>query len=120
MRTRLRFAETAILALIGCTAPALAQMIDTNSLPVDLPPGPAKAGFDIDRFTNVGNGWFETFLVNETRPLTSVLEAGEVTNESRLLLLETAAGPLALLIDQMGYHHIAQGNAGGKDWMATF
>jgi hypothetical protein len=37
-----------------------------------------------------------------------------------VLVLETAAGQLALLQDQMAFHHIAEGRAGDKDWMATF
>jgi len=43
-----------------------------------------------------------------------------VSATTRLLVLETAAGRLALINDQMVFHHIAQGKAGGKDWMATF
>jgi hypothetical protein len=34
--------------------------------------------------------------------------------------METAAGKLALITDLMTYHHIAQGQAPNKDWMATF
>ena len=37
-----------------------------------------------------------------------------------LLVMETAVGRLALITDQMTYHHIAQGRARNKDWMATF
>lgn len=37
-----------------------------------------------------------------------------------LLVTETAAGKLALLTDQMAYHHLAQGRDSGKEWMATF
>jgi hypothetical protein len=34
--------------------------------------------------------------------------------------MDTAAGELALITGQMTYHHIAQGQAHNKDWMATF
>ncbi len=98
-------------------APAAAQR---ESQPVDLPDGPVKDGFDIDRFSNVGNGWFETFHVESTEPLAEALQAGRVANEARVLVIETATGRLAFLQDQMAFHHIAQGRAGGKDWMATF
>ena len=37
-----------------------------------------------------------------------------------ILVIETAGGRLAFLRDQMAFHHIAQGRAGDKDWMATF
>ncbi len=91
-----------------------------ESLPVDLPDGPAKDGFDIDRFSNAGNGWFETFHVEDTEPLAAALREGRVASETRVLVIETAAGPLAFLQDQMAFHHIAEGRAGGQDWMATF
>ncbi|HAK55240.1 MAG TPA: hypothetical protein DCP38_07115, partial [Acidobacteria bacterium] len=77
-------------------------------------------GFDLDRFSNAGNGWFETFHVEETEPLSEALEDDRVAADTLLLVIETATGPLAFLRDQMAFHHIAQGRAGGKDWMATF
>jgi hypothetical protein len=49
-------------------APALTGQQRENA-PIDLPNGPAKAGFDITRFTNAGNGWFETFYVTKTELL---------------------------------------------------
>ena len=88
--------------------------------PVNLPDGPAQPGFDVDRFSNAGNGWFEAFYVEETEPLGQALLGERVDEETRVMVLATAAGRLALLSGQMGYHHIAQGRAGGKDWMATF
>ena len=91
-----------------------------QSLPVQLTDGPAKSGFDIGRFSNLGNGFFETFYVETTEPLQKVLADGRVVAETRLLVLETATGPIALLKDQMAFHHIAEGLAGDKDWMATF
>jgi len=117
---RVRAVFSSVLAGAFAVASVNAQIVVHDSWPHDLPDGPAKAGFDIDRFSNSGNGWFETFHVEQTRPLQDVLAAGEVTSETRLLVFDAVAGPLALLIDQMGYHHIAQGQVDGKDWMATF
>ncbi len=91
-----------------------------ESLPLDLPNGPAKQGFELKRFSNFGNGWFETFYVDRTEALRAVLNEERLAGDTRLLVLETAAGRLALVIDQMSFHHIAEGSAGGKDWMATF
>jgi hypothetical protein len=99
-------------------APAAAQ--ERESAPLDLPNGPANPGFDITRFSNAGNRWFETFYVTKTDSLRDALKAGKVAEDTRLLVTETKAGKLALLMDQMAYHHIAEGHAGGKDWMATF
>jgi hypothetical protein len=76
--------------------------------------------FDINRFSNAGEGWFETFHVKETHALAESLGAGMVAADTQVLVTETAAGRLAMLTDQMAFHHLAQGTAGGKDWMATF
>lgn len=97
-----------------------AQGQNRPSKPVDLPNGPAKAGFDISRFSSAGNGWFETFYVKETQPLSDALRGGTVAGETRLLVTVTAGGRLALLTEQMAFHHIAQGSAGGKDWLVSF
>src|SRR5260370_14425293 len=86
----------------------------------ELPKGPAKPGFDISRFAVTAVGTFETFYVKDTYPLKKVLDEGKVVADTRLLVMETAAGRLALITDQMTYHHIAQGQAHNKDWMATF
>jgi hypothetical protein len=88
--------------------------------PPELPNGPAKPGFDISRFALTAVGTFETFYVKETYPLKKVMDEGKVAPDTRLLVMETAAGRLAMITDQMTYHHIAQGQAHNKDWMATF
>jgi hypothetical protein len=88
--------------------------------PVDLPKGPAKPGFDITRFANIANGLFVTFQVTKTETLGDVLKSGRVAEDTRLLVTDTAAGKLALVMDQMAFHHSAQGRAGNKDWLATF
>ena len=87
---------------------------------VEFPNGPAAPGFDFSRFAPTAVGTFETFHVKETFPLKKVLDEGKVAADTRLLVMETAGENLALLTDQMTYHHIAQGRAGNKDWMATW
>ena len=108
----------AVAAALVCPTGVAAQ--GRESLPVQLTDGPAKAGFDIERFSNLGNGWFETFYVESVEPLQPALADGRVAADTRVLVLETATGPLALLKDQMAFHHLAEGRAGDKDWMATF
>ena len=76
--------------------------------------------FDIDRFSNAGVGWFETFYVDEMLSLQSLLDEGIVSEDAAVLVTEIADGQLAMLTDQMAFHHIAQGSVDGKDWMATF
>lgn len=113
------FPVSAVVVIVAAGL-AAAQGLNRPSLPVDLPPGPAKPGFDITRFSNAGNGWFETFHVSQTEPLRDALKAGKVAEDTRLLVTEIATGRLALITDQMAYHHLAQGRAGGKDWLVTF
>jgi hypothetical protein len=51
-RLRMQVLLLVLLAVVWA-GPAAAQR---ESQPVDLPDGPASDGFDIDRFSNVGNG----------------------------------------------------------------
>ncbi|MBI2186463.1 MAG: hypothetical protein HYU37_04985 [Acidobacteria bacterium] len=82
--------------------------------------GSRQPAFDINRFRPTPRGTFETFHVTATRPLREAVRTGALQEDTPILLVETAAGKVALLADQMTYHHIAQGRAGNKDWMATF
>jgi hypothetical protein len=94
-----------------------AQVIST---PLELPKGPGTAGFDISRLNSENYGAFEPFYITDTQPLKTALDEGKVAQDTRLLVTDTAGGKVALLTDQMVYHHLAQGRDGGKDWLATF
>lgn len=111
----LSFAAAAVVS-----AAVAAQGPNRANVPVDLPNGPAKPGFEISRFSNAGNGWFETFHVKQTELLRDALKVGKVAEDTRLLVTDITGGRLALITDQMAYHHLAQGSAGGKDWLVTF
>ena len=111
----LRVLLTVAALATAYTAVALAQ----GNAPAQLPNGPAKPGFDIRRFS-LNGGLFKTFDVEQTEPLQKVLKDGRVAEDTPVLVTATAAGNLALLTDQMVFHHLAQGRAGGKDWMAAF
>ena len=111
----LRVLLTVAALAAACTAVAFAQ----GNAPAQLPNGPAKPGFDIRRFS-LNGGLFKTFDVEQTEPLQRVLPDGRVAEDTPVLVTATAAGNLALLTDQMVFHHLAQGWAGGKDWMAAF
>lgn len=82
--------------------------------------------FDIDRYSTAGEGMFETLHVEQTQALAAALESGILGEDTEILIAETAAGQLALVKDQMAFHHIAQGSAvdpgtqRSKDWIATF
>lgn len=76
--------------------------------------------FDINRYSTLGAGMFETFYVEQTQTLQRALEHELVSADTSLLVTNTAEGNLALIRDQMSFHHIAQGKANGLEWMATF
>ena len=78
-----------------------------------------RAKFDIARMAD-SEGQFQTFHVTETQPLRKALDAGILKEDTSVLVTQTVGGKLALLTDQMSFHHIAQGKAAGKDWMVTF
>ena len=113
-------ASRLILAVAGLSLASTVSAQPRESLPVDLPDGPALAGFDIDRFSNLGNGWFETFYVDETQSLRAALDAGRLAPDTRMLVIEISEGNLAFVTDQMAYHHLAQGTSQGRHWLATF
>ena len=120
-RLRARISQIAVAFVVAVAATtAGAQGPNRPNAPVDLPNGPAKPGFDISRFSNAGNGWFETFHVKQTELLRDALKAGKVAEDTRLLVTDIATGKLAFVTDQMAYHHLAQGSAVGKDWLVTF
>jgi hypothetical protein len=121
-RWRRKLGSLATIAALATLLPlpAASQGPARQPDPVDLPKGPAKPGFDITRFANVANGTFVTFYVTKTEVLRDVLKAGRVAEDTRVLVTDTATGRLALLMDQMAFHHSAQGRAGNKDWLATF
>lgn len=78
------------------------------------------ATFDINRYSTFGEGIFETYYVDQTQALQAALANDLVAETTQLLITHTATGNLALIQDQMAFHHIAQGQADGLDWMATF
>jgi hypothetical protein len=85
-----------------------------------LPPGPARPGFDVTRFDHSLSGMLEPFVVTSTRLVREALRAGDIASDTDVLITSTALGPLALLTEQMAYHHIAQGTANGQDWLVSF
>lgn len=106
-----------VLASAAMTGAAFAQFPRN---PVDLPNGLAARRFDITRFGNAGSGAFKTFYVQKTERLKDVLDQGRLAPDTRVLLFSTAGGKIALISDQMAFHHIAEGTDAGKDWMAVF
>jgi len=63
---------------------------------------------------------FDPFPVTKMEPLKAALEDGRVAEETGVLLLERGGTRLALLTEQMAFHHIAQGELEGEPWMVSF
>jgi hypothetical protein len=76
--------------------------------------------FDVNRATLSETDMFEPFYVRSMQPLQRALAKGDVTTDTPVLALERAGGLLALLTQQMSYHHVAQGEIAGQPWLVSF
>jgi hypothetical protein len=63
---------------------------------------------------------FDPFPVTKMEPLEDALNDGRVREDTAVLLLRRGGTRLALLTEQMSYHHIAQGELQGEPWMVAF
>lgn len=113
MRSRAKF----LVPLLA--AAAVVGLLHSATLTAQSNGGNRKPKFDIARLVD-SEGRFQTFHITETQPLRQARDAGTLKDDTRVLVTETATGKLALLTDQMSYHHIAQGVAAGREWMVTF
>jgi hypothetical protein len=112
---------TFVIAVTAVLALSPVSTLTANRAEPFVPPnGPAKAGFDVSRFNFSLHGTFETFQVTSTRSVREALSGKLIAADTDVLITATAAGPLALLTEQMAYHHIAQGRAGDQDWLVSF
>lgn len=120
----LRVASGLMIAavVLAALSPAghAADRSDGLPLPLDLPAGPARAGFEPARFSASANGLFETFHVQDTERIRDALAAGLVAEDTIVLVIDLGRDTLALLTEQMAYHHIAQGQTAGTEWLVSF
>ena len=91
-------------------------------LSAQQPESSASAGteFDLSRAFVADRTIFEPFYVTEARPLREVVDEGVIHDGTRLLILEREGERLALLTEQMAYHHVAQGELKGEPWLVSF
>ncbi len=80
----------------------------------------AAAEFDLSRARLAERTRFVPFGVTESSPLREVLEEGVIHEGTPLLVVDYKAGRLALLTEQMMYHHVAQGEMKGEPWLVSF
>ena len=76
--------------------------------------------FDHSRAILRDSGMFEPFYVEETIPLKEALDNGTLQKDTPLALLHNEAGPLTLVMSQLMYHHLAQGEMEGEPWLVSF
>lgn len=79
------------------------------------------ADFDIERAFLADSTIYAPFRVEASLPLSEALEKGRLDDRTSLLVMEhPGAGRLALVTDQMAYHHVAQGRIAGEPWLVSF
>jgi len=78
--------------------------------------------FDPDRAYLSDETIFVPFHVTDEdmHPLREAVDDGLIQSDTWLLVMEHDAGRLALVMDQMAYHHVAQGELRGEPWMVSF
>ncbi len=116
----LNFSRRGGTPLVCAFVMAATIVVAESPAPFVPPSGPAKAGYDVSRFNFELHDAFEPFHVTSTLSVREALSARLLARDTDVLVTSTAAGPLALLTEQMAYHHIAQGRAGAQDWLVSF
>lgn len=105
---------TAVLALSAAAAHGDAR----GPVRGDRASRPGTERFDISRLAM--HGTFEAFQVTRTQPVRDALSEQLIAVDTDVLVTTTPDGPLALLTEQMAYHHVAQGRSRGRDWLVSF
>jgi len=106
-RTPDRSPSVAIAAMLALSATPLVAQTATES-------------FDLDRAWISEVGMVEPFVVDQVKPLGAALDADEIEKSTWVLVVDHPAGRLALVTDQLAYHHVAQGSIRGEPWMVSF
>lgn len=96
-------------SLIGLAASSTAAVSQTGA-----------AEFDHSRAILRDSGMFEPFYVEETIPLKEALDNGTLRKDTPLALLHNKTGPLTLVMSQLAYHHLVQGEMAGEAWLVSF
>ena len=79
-----------------------------------------SAEFEVERAMLLDSTVYVRFDVTATRSLREALDEGLLQEQTRVLIMEHSNGRLALVTDQMTYHHTAQGEIEGEPWMVSF
>lgn len=84
-----------------------------------------KTGMTIDPghafFNIVGvDKVFNTINVKAYQPLQNAVKLGVVERHTKLMVFEIAGQTLSIPLQDMAYHHVAQGEQNGQAWVAFF
>jgi hypothetical protein len=107
---------TALIVGLAPT-PAAGQFADR----VDPDPEiPVKEGFDINRVILWSHPNFEPLRDPELVALDEARRSREVDDATTMVVFEAGGETIAIISEQMAYHHVAQGVTAGEPWMVTF
>lgn len=76
--------------------------------------------FHLERAYLKGPDWFARFAVPADGALQTPLAEANLDPDTELLLFERGGETRALLVRQMAYHHVAQGQLRGEPYVVTF
>ena len=79
-----------------------------------------SAEFEVERAMLLDSTVYVRIDVTDTRPLREAYDEVLLQAHTRVLIMEHSKGRLALVTDQMAYHHTAQGEIDGGPGMVSF
>lgn len=109
--------------VVVAAALALAPQPVRGQMPAQLeipPDTPVRDGFDVDRAVFWERPNFVPLRDPEWKPLSEALRAGDLDDDTPVVVFEAGGRTLVLVTSQMAYHHLAQGEMEGEPWMVTF
>lgn len=117
MRRHLQMSLAVVALAVLTPAAGVSQM------PAMIPPDPEmpmKEGFDTDRAILWEKRNFDPLRNPEWTSLREARRAGNVEDDTPVVVFDVRGQRLVLVTSQMSYHHVAQGDIEGEPWMVTF
>ncbi len=115
-----RLARTGTAATVVCASALLALLIGPQPLTAQQVVEAGSDEFEAERAMLLDSTVYVRFDVKDTWSLREALDEELLQAQTRLLIMEHPKGRLALVTDQMAYHHTAQGEIAGEPWMVSF
>ena len=80
----------------------------------------AREAFDSTRVWISENSPYETYHVTDTRPLREAMDDGTIDKRTYMVVMERPEITLAMVMQQVAWHHAVQGEVNGEPWMVSF